>query len=111
MSDTISRKDAIDLVRDVCDAIMSGCESWYDSETEDEVYKDILEVNAILKCNKEIRIALANLPSVKAREIECEKCYWSDEKGCSIFCRAWNRYTAHGGFCHQYADMRGENGC
>ena len=63
MSDSISRQGAIDLVRDVCDAIMSGCESWYDPETEDEVYKDIREVDAILKCNKEIRIALRNMPS------------------------------------------------
>ena len=62
--DTISRKAAIELVKDVCDAIMSGCESWYDPETEDEVYKDIREVDAILKCNKEIRIALRNMPSI-----------------------------------------------
>lgn len=47
-------------------------------------------------------------PALQTREVECEKCYWSDEKGCSIFCRAWNRYTSHGGFCHQFADMRGE---
>lgn len=63
--DTIYRQDAIDMVKDVCDAIMSGCESWYDPEAEDEVYKDILEVDAILKCNKEIRIALRNMPSTQ----------------------------------------------
>ena len=61
----IRRQAAIDLVRDVCDAIMSGCESWYDPDTEDEVYKDIREVDAILKCNKEIRIALRNMPSAQ----------------------------------------------
>jgi len=63
--DTISRQAAIDLVRDVCDAIMSGCESWYDPDTGDEVYKDIREVDAILKCNKEIRIALRSMPSAQ----------------------------------------------
>ena len=62
----IKRQDAIDLVRDVCDAIMSGCDSHYDPETGDEVYNDILEVDAILKCNKEIRIALVNLPSAES---------------------------------------------
>ena len=62
-SDCINRQDAMELVRDVCDAIMSGCDSYYDTETGDEVYKDILEVDAILKCNKEIRIALKNMPS------------------------------------------------
>ena len=66
--------------------------------------------NAIVFTDYVRRVArkINDLPSVKARETECEKCYWSDERGCSIFCRAWNRYTAHGGYCHQYADMRGE---
>ena len=63
MDNLISRQAAIDLVRDVCDAILSGCGSHYDGE--DEVYDDLLEVDAILKCNKEIRIALANMPSVQ----------------------------------------------
>lgn len=62
-NDTVSRQDAINLVRDVCDAIMSGCESHYDGE--DEVYDDIKEVDAILKCNKEIRIALRNMKSAQ----------------------------------------------
>ena len=66
MSELIYKQDAIDLVKEVCDAIMSGCDSHYDPETEDEVYNDILEVDAILKCNKEIRIALANLPSAES---------------------------------------------
>ena len=56
----IYRQDAIDLVKDVCEAILSMCGSHYDGE--DEVYDDLLEVDAILKCNKEIRIALRNLP-------------------------------------------------
>ena len=72
-NDTISRQAAIDLVKDVCDAIMCGCESWYDPEIEDEVYKDILEVDAILKCNKEVRIALRNMPSAQA-ERTCVNC-------------------------------------
>ena len=74
MSDLISRKDAIDLVKDVCDAIMSSCDSHYDPETGDEVYNDIFEVDAILKCNKEIRIALANLPSAQPEIIRCKDC-------------------------------------
>lgn len=71
--DLISRKAAIELVKDVCDAIMSGCESWYDPETEDEVYADIREVDAILKCNKEVRIALRNMPSAQP-ERTCVNC-------------------------------------
>ena len=65
MSDLISRQAAIDVVRDVCDAIMSCCGSHYDEETDDEVYDDIREIDAILKCNKEMRIALKNMPSAE----------------------------------------------
>ena len=68
MDDLIRRQDALGLVRDVCDAIMSCCGSHYDEETEDEVYDDILEVDAILKCNKEIRIALKNMPSARPEQ-------------------------------------------
>ena len=72
--DLIERQAAIDLVRDVCNAVMSGCESWYDPETKDEVYEDIREVDAILKCNKEVRIALRNMPS--AQPIDLQKAYY-----------------------------------
>lgn len=68
--DTISRQAAIELVTDVCDAIMSGCNSHYDSEVGDEVYDDIREVDAILKCNKEIRKALKGMPSAQAASVE-----------------------------------------
>lgn len=63
--DTISRQAALELVKDVCDAIMSGCKSHYSSEVGDEVYDDILEVDAILKCNKGIRNALRDMPSAQ----------------------------------------------
>lgn len=65
MDDLISRQDAIDLVRDVCNAILSGCCCHYDSEVEGEVYDDIHEVSTILKCNKEIRKSLMDLPSAQ----------------------------------------------
>lgn len=71
-SDLIDRQAAIDLVKDVCDAIMSGCESWYDPETGDEVYKDIREVDAILKCNKEVKIALRNMSPAQPEPKEGE---------------------------------------
>ena len=74
MDDLIRRQDALGLVRDVCDAIMSCCGSHYDEETEDEVYDDILEVDAILKCNKEIRIALKNMPSAQPEIVRCKDC-------------------------------------
>ena len=85
MDDVISRQAAIDLVGDVCNAVMSGCESWYDPETEDEVYKDILEVDAILKCNKEVRIALRNMPSAQQDCTECEE-YDQKTHSCPKYC-------------------------
>ena len=87
--DLISRQAAIDLVRGVCNAIMSGCESWYDPEIEDEVYKDIREVDAILKCNKEVRIALQNMPSVTPKQRTGEW-IWS---GSAHRCSKCNEYT------------------
>ena len=74
MSDLISRQDAIDLVRDVCDAILRGCGSHYDGE--DVVYDDLLEVDAILKCNKKIRIALKLM---KSAQPERKKGRWIEQ--------------------------------
>ena len=122
VGDMISRQDAINLVKDVCDAIMSGCDSYYDSETGDEIYKDILEVDAILKCNKEIRIALRNMPSAQLEIVRCKDCkfyipydwmfdgltrssnrndYSPDEIGCSV---NDHNYPPEG-FC-SYAERR-----
>lgn len=84
MSELIYKQDAIDLVKDVCDAIMSGCDSHYDPETKDEVYNDILEVDAILKCNKENRIALGNLPSAEPKIIHCKDCKNRGEDECPM---------------------------
>ena len=82
MDNLISRQAAIDLVRDVCDAILSGCGSHYDGE--DEVYDDLLEVDAILKCNKEIRIALANMPPAHPEGIRCKDCKHYKTEFCAI---------------------------
>ena len=115
MSDLISRQAAIDLVRDVCDAVMSGCESWYDPDTGDEVYKDIREVDAILKCNKEIRIALRSMPSVQPERKkgewifkdhlwECNQCGCRCNRANPLSGNIWNYY-----YCPNCgADMRGE---
>ena len=83
--DLIERQAAIDLVRDVCNAVMSGCESLHDPETEDEVYEDIREVDAILKCNKEVRIALRNMPSAQQDCTECEE-YDQTTHSCPKYC-------------------------
>ena len=82
MDDLISRQAAIELVKDVCDAIMSGCKRHYDSEVGDEVYDDILEVDAILKCNKGIRNALRDMPSAQQKKLK-----YSGESIC-VHCEA-----------------------
>ena len=107
----ISRQAAIDLVKDVCDAIMSCCGSHYDDEeTDDEVYDDIREIDAILKCNKEMRIALKNMPSAEPERktgkwiynspvtMKCNQC------GLVIKDWDWHRFK----YCPNcYSDMRG----
>ena len=83
--DCISRQAAIDLVRDVCNAVMSGCKSLHDPETKYEVYEDIREVDAILKCNKEVRIALRNMPSAQQDCTECPE-YDHEAHSCPKYC-------------------------
>ena len=90
MSDLIDREVAIKNLEQYKDLF-----TWDDGDRERAILTRVIK-------------ELQSMPFVKARETECWKCYWSEEKGCSIFCRAWNRYTSHGGFCHQYADMRGD---
>ena len=110
MDDSISRQAAIDLVKDVCDAIMSCCGSHYDEETDDEVYDDIREIDAILKCNKEMRIALKNMPSAEPERktgkwiynspvtMKCNQC------GLVIKDWDWHRFKYCPNCC---SDMRG----
>lgn len=65
MAELINKQKVLDLVRDICIEIMDECESYIDvidGET-DRVYKNLNEVNAILKCNKRIRNGIRQLPS------------------------------------------------
>ncbi len=65
MTELINKQKVLDLVRDICIDIMDECESYIDvidGET-DIVYKNLKEVNAILKCNKRIRNGIRQLPS------------------------------------------------
>ena len=110
-TDCISRQAAIDLVKDVCDAIMSCCGSHYDEETDDEVYDDIREIDAILKCNKEMRIALKNMPSAEPERKMGKWIYNSpvtmkcDQCGFVIKDWDWHRFK----FCPNCdCDIRGE---
>lgn len=103
MDDLISRRDALELVRDVCDAIMSCCGSHYDEEMKDEVYDDIHEVATILKCNKEIRIALKNMPYVDAVPvIRCRDCKYNRNppSAGNALCEQFYGMTDQNGFCH-----------
>ena len=102
MDDLISRQDAIDLVRDVCDAILSGCGCHYDSGVGDEVYDDIHEVSTILKCNKAIRKSLMDLPSAQPDIIRCKECKHLFEDKCPL--RTWWTHTEDD-FC-SYAKRR-----
>lgn len=64
MSDVlISKDEAVDTVRKTCQMILDKCATHYDEDLKDEVYDNTLEVDAILRCNKYISIALNNLPS------------------------------------------------
>ena len=69
MSDVlISKDEAVDTVRKMCQMILDKCDTHYDEYLKDEVYDNTLEVDAVLRCNKYISIALNNLPSRSASE-------------------------------------------
>lgn len=58
----INRDKALNLVLDVCDDVMDECET-VTGMCGEEVYTDVREVDAILKCNKRIRNGIRQLPS------------------------------------------------
>ena len=60
--DTINRGEALNLVLDVCNDVMDECET-VTGICGEEVYTDVREVDAILKCNKRIRNGIRRLPS------------------------------------------------
>lgn len=61
-TDIISREKALNLVLDVCNDVMDECET-VAGICGEEVYTDVREVDAILKCNKRIRNGIRRLPS------------------------------------------------
>ena len=72
MAELINRQKVLDLVRDICIDIMDECETYIDvidGET-DRVYKNLNEVNAILKCNKRIRNGIRQLSSEPLENFE-----------------------------------------
>lgn len=71
-NDLISRDKAIELVTRICNDILTICKSHYDEDLGEEVYDDIKEINAVLKCNKDIRTALRELPA-EPRWIPCSE--------------------------------------
>ena len=62
MGDLISREKALALVMSVCVDLIMNCGSHYDEELSEEVFDDIKELDAILKCAKGIRTGIRELP-------------------------------------------------
>ena len=58
--DVVSRDKVLNLVLDVCNDVMNECET-VTGICGEEVYTDVREVDAILKCNKRIRNGIRNL--------------------------------------------------
>lgn len=64
--DLISRDKVLNLVLDACTDVMDECET-VTGICGEEVYTDVREVDAILKCNKKIRNGIRQLPSEQLR--------------------------------------------
>ena len=86
--DTISRHKALNLVLDVCYDVMDECET-ATGICGEEVYTDVREVNAILKCNKRIRNGIRRLPCAQSEIIRCKNCkhiqQWRSEESAKKF--------------------------
>ena len=67
--DLISRNKVLNLVLDVCNDVMDECET-VTGICGEEVYTDVREVDAILKCNKRIRNGIRRLPSAEPEQHE-----------------------------------------
>lgn len=63
MSDLVSKDSIIDLVKRTAIEILEQCKCHYEPEIEDYVYDDIREVDAVLKFNKAIQVAINNMES------------------------------------------------
>ena len=63
MSDLVSKDSIIDLVKRTAIEILEQCKCRYEPEIEDYVYDDIREVDAVLKFNKVIQVAINNMES------------------------------------------------
>ena len=84
----ISRGEALNLVLDVCNDVMDECET-VTGICGEEVYTDVREVDAILKCNKRIRNGIRWLPSAQSEIIRCKNCKhlqkWRSEESAKKF--------------------------
>ena len=65
VNELVAKEAVIALVKDVCLEIIQECKRHYDSTVGDEVFDNIAEVDAILKCNKRISVAIRNMPDEK----------------------------------------------
>ena len=82
--DLISRNKVLNLVLDVCNDVMDECET-VTGICGEEVYTDVREVDAILKCNKRIRNGIRRLPSAEPKTGE-----WIEDA--ETFYKAVNEY-------------------
>ena len=63
MSDLVSKDSVMDLVKKTSIEVLEQCKNHYEPEIDDYVYDDIREVDAILKLNKAIHVAINNMES------------------------------------------------
>lgn len=63
MSNLVSKDSIKDLVKKTSIEILGQCKNHYEPDIDDYVYDDIREVDAILKLNKAIQVAINNMES------------------------------------------------
>jgi hypothetical protein len=100
MSELIDKQAALELVRDKCLEILDRYDSHYDVDVEDYVYDDPAVFNTILTCNKEIRNALSEMPTIDAEPvIRCKDCKFFKYDVCE--CIAGMVHCGEDDFCSE----------
>lgn len=89
MNDLMSRNEVIDMVEELRWYRIEDGELKRGAHNENEAllkYTDVIETVEKLQSALEV--------------VYCMNCCGSEQRGNAIYCKTWNRYTPHRGFCY-----------
>lgn len=76
----IGKQAAIEAVKEVCREVLKECGSHFDTVADGEVYDDMLEVDAIVKCNERISAVLRDMEPAQPEQVCIAKVTLTDDQ-------------------------------